>query len=68
MNEKTEVIHITEIRNGHDVWGHSGKHCDPAGCAAGADRYYKLIDADEVEVGHAYEVNEWGTILAEMEE
>jgi hypothetical protein len=63
----SENIHVTEIRNGSDVWGHADSACDESGCAAGADLYYSKVDAGEVEASHVYEIDENGKVLAEIE-
>lgn len=65
---ETEIVHVTSIRSGSDVWGHETSHCDEGGCAAGANVYYKTVDASEVKVGHVYEIDENGKVLAEIEE
>jgi hypothetical protein len=64
----TRVIHVTAIRHGQDVWGHDTSCCDASGCAAGADRYYKGINAEEITPGHVYEIDTDGTIIAEIVE
>jgi hypothetical protein len=47
-------IHITEIKNSTDVWGHPVKFCNPCGCAAGADRYYPEIRPGDCNVDDIY--------------
>lgn len=64
--ETTGIIHITTVHADGAVWGHETRHCDPGGCAAGADRYYAHLTAADVEVGHVYEVDTGG-IIAEIE-
>jgi hypothetical protein len=59
----SDIIHITTIRDHHDVWGHPVAQCDPSGCAAGADRYYGEVNPAHVVRGHCYEIAEDGTVL-----
>lgn len=63
----TENIHVTEIRNGQDVWGHSDSACDEGGCAAGAELFFSKVESADVEVGHVYEIDEAGKVLFEVE-
>lgn len=48
------------------VYGHATRHCDEAGCAAGADRFLSGVDPEQVERGHVYEIDDDGAVIAEI--
>jgi hypothetical protein len=60
------TVHVTAIRNDVDVWGHTDSHCDPSGCSA-HDLFFSQVNADDVEVGNVYEIDEAGKVLYQIE-
>lgn len=64
---ENETIHVTRISD-NDVYGHPTTRCDPAGCAGGNEIYYSEADAEDIEVGHTYTLDENGTVTGEVVE
>jgi hypothetical protein len=58
-------IHVTAIRNG-GVYGHTTDYCNESGCAA-VEFFFKNVEPDSVEEHGVYELDESGTVVAEVE-